>query len=134
MSTRKPDFRAEKEFGLIVGGILFALGAWWLYRDKFEIVRTAFLAIGFLLVLFGMVMPRTLVFPNKAWMFLARILSSITTPIILGVIYFGVIMPIGLFKRMFGWDPLERRGKEKESYWNPYQEYQRDSRHYEKMF
>ena len=134
MNTQKPAFRAEREFGLIVGGILFALGAWWLYRDKFEVARIAFLSVGFLLVLFGMLLPRALVIPNKGWMFLAKILSLIMTPIILGVIFFGVILPMGLFKRMFGWDPLERRGKPKESYWTPYEEYQRNSRHYEKMF
>lgn len=28
-------FRAEKEFGLIVGGVFVLLGLWWLYRGKF---------------------------------------------------------------------------------------------------
>ena len=29
------SFRAEKEFGLIVGGVFVLLGSWWIYRGKF---------------------------------------------------------------------------------------------------
>jgi hypothetical protein len=126
--------RAEREFGLVVGGVLALLSAWWLYRGKFPSVSRYTLAVGALLVLLGLVLPRALVLPNKAWLAFAEALSFVTTRIILAFVFFAVVTPIGVVKRMFGWDPLHRRAARGESYWQTYSERQRDPRHYEKMF
>ena len=130
----KRPFRAEREFGLIVGGILVLLSSWWLYRGKFIDAASIILATGSLLILFGLLLPRALIYPNKGWMLFAEGLSYVTTRIILGVVFFLVITPIGVIKRLLGWDPLSRRGPRGASYWRPYSERQRDPRHYEKMY
>ncbi len=131
---RKKSWRAEREFGLIVGGMLLLLSSWWLYRGKFHSVTPITLPIGSVLVLLGLVIPRALYYPNKAWMALAEVLSYISTRIILAFVYFAVITPIGFIKRLSGWDPLDRRAARRESYWRDYSERQRDPRHYEKMY
>ncbi len=128
------SYRAEREFGLIVGGVFALLSTWWLYRGKFTTVAHATLPLGIGLVLLGIVAPRILVYPNKAWMTLAEGLSFVSTRIILGIVFFLVITPIGLVKRIFGWDPLHRLAGSHPSYWRSYSERQRDPRHYEKMF
>lgn len=130
----KRRFRAEREFGLIVGGILILLAGWWLYRGKFTDAAYIMLAVGGPLVSLGLLLPQALVYPNKAWMMLAEGLSFVTTRIILGVVFFLIITPIGVVKRMMGWDPLSRRGGRGETYWRNYSERQRDPRHYEKMY
>ena len=126
--------RAEREFGLIVGGVLVLLSFWWLYRGKFPVVSQITLPIGAVLVLLGLVFPRALVLPNRAWMAFAEVLSWVTTRIILAFVFFVIVTPIGMVKRLFGWDPLQRRAPASDSYWRPYSERQRDRRHYEKMF
>src|SRR6185436_21046869 len=126
--------RREREFGLIVGGVLLALTAWWFYRGKFPVVSKYTLAIGALLVLLGLVWPRALVWPNKAWMALAEVLAFVSTRVILAVVFYGIVTPIGVVKRLFGWDPLHRRAAPSDSYWREYSARQRDPRHYEKMF
>lgn len=131
---KRRSFRAEKEFGLVVGGVFALLGGWWLYRGKFGVVPQVLLTLGALLVLLGLIWPRALVWPNRAWMLLAEALSWITTRIILGIVFFLVVTPIGVVKRLMGWDPLSRRAPRGESYWRPYSERQRNPRHYEKMF
>jgi len=128
------SFRAQREFGLLVGGIFVLLSSWWLYRGKFTVLAEVLLPLGALLVLLGLFWPRALVLPNKAWMLLAEGLSFVTTRLILGLVFFLVVTPIGIVKRMMGWDPLGRRGARRESYWQPYSERQRDPRHYEKMY
>ena len=133
-TTKRRSYRVEREFGLIVGGVLILLSAWWLYRGRFTTATQIILPIGSLLVLLGLVWPRSLVLPNRGWMTLASVLSYISTRIILAVIFFLVLTPIGLIKRAMGWDPLHRRAQEKPSYWHPYPERQRDLRHYEKMY
>ena len=127
-------YRAEREFGLIVGGILALLSCWWLYRGKFLNPASIMLPAGALLMLCGLVFPRALVYPNKAWMLFAEVLSYVMTRIILGVVFFLIITPIGLIKRWMGWDPLSRRAGPGASYWRPYSARQRDPRHYEKMY
>jgi saxitoxin biosynthesis operon SxtJ-like protein len=132
--TKKKSWRTEREFGLIVGGTLLLLSGWWVYRGKFHLVTQIALPLGALLVLLGILIPRALVYPNKAWMALAEALSYVSTRIVLGFVYFFVITPIGLIKRMTGWDPLNRRAPRSETYWRDYSARQKDTRHYEKMF
>ncbi|PWT96234.1 MAG: hypothetical protein C5B55_00235 [Blastocatellia bacterium] len=134
MRIKPRSYRVEREFGLIVGGVFVVLSAWWFYRGKFLSVASITLPLGALLVLLGFYFPRALVLPNKAWTTLAEALSYVSTRIILAVVYFLVLTPIGLFKRAFGWDPLHRRAKPSESYWRPYGVRQQNRRHYEKMF
>src|SRR5712671_2546783 len=131
---RKKSLRAEREFGLIVGGALLLLSSWWLYRGKLQNVSHVTLPLGALLVLLGVLLPRLLVWPNRAWMAFAEALSFVSTRVILAVVFFGIVTPIGVVKRLFGWDPLQRRAAPDDSYWKPYAERQRDPRHYEKMF
>ena len=122
---KRRTFRAEREFGLLVGVVFALLGSWWL------------LPLGALLVFFGLIWPRALLWPNRAWMSLAAGLSFVTTRMILGLVFFLVVTPIGVVKRLMGWDPLGRRsghGARGASYWKPYSERQRNPRHYEKMF
>jgi hypothetical protein len=130
----KSPFRAEREFGLIVGGVFVLLSVWWRYRGKFSTGSQVVLPLGSLLIILAFSFPKALVFPNKGWMLLAEGLSFITTRIVLGLVFFFVITPIGVVKRLSGWDPLNRRGGPSASYWKPYSERQRDPRHYEKMF
>jgi hypothetical protein len=131
---KKKSWRVEREFGLIVGGMFLLLSGWWLYRGKFHTVTQVTLPLGAILLLLGIVWPRALVYPNKAWMKLAEGLSYVSTRIILAFVYFLVITPIGVIKRMTGWDPLNRRAARSDSYWRDYSERQRNPRHYEKMF
>ena len=128
------SFRAEKDFGLVVGGVFSALSLWWTYRGKFPGAIQVLLPLGLVLVFLGLVYPRLLVWPNRAWMALAEGLSFITTRLILAFVFFLVITPIGLIKRAMGWDPLHRRATPGQSYWQPYSKRQQNPRHFERMF
>jgi Saxitoxin biosynthesis operon protein SxtJ len=125
-------FRAEREFGLIVGSVFVLLSLWWLYRGKFATAAYVLSAAGSALVLCGLVFPRLLTVPRRFWMKLAEGMSFISSRIILAVVFFLVLTPIGLVKRAMGWDPLQRRSKARDTFWQPYPE--RNPRHYEKMY
>lgn len=57
---------------------------------------------------------------NRAWMWLAYLLNRIVSPIVLGVMYYGVITPFGLVMRLAGRDPMRRHfDREAASYWIP---------------
>lgn len=128
------SFRAEKEFGLIVGGVFVLLGSWWIYRGKFLNAAYVLICLGVVLILFGVVAPRLLAVPRKLWMKLAEGMSYVSSRIILAIVFFLVLTPIGLVKRAMGWDPLQRRAGSRDSFWQPYPERQKNPRHYERMY
>lgn len=131
---RKPGHRVEREFGLIVGGMFVVLAAWWMYRGKFGATAHGVMGVGIVLSVLALAFPRALVVPNRLWMALAEALSIVATRVILFVVFFLVITPVGVAKRLIGWDPLGRRAPTAQSYWRPYSARQRDRHHYEKMF
>src|SRR5260370_14044253 len=108
-TRRKRSLRAAREIGLIVGGALILLSAWWTYRGKFHRAEPITLPLGAVLVLLGLAFPRALVYPNKAWMTLSEALSFVSTRIILAFVFFVIVTPIAFFKRFSGLDPLHRR-------------------------
>lgn len=94
-----------RRFAFTVGGAFLVLGAiaGWRGHD------TAAIALGALAVLLGtlgLLVPTHLEPVSRAWMGLAVAISRITTPIFMGVIFFGVIAPLGLLLRVMGKGPL----------------------------
>ena len=110
------------------------IGAWLAWRGSAPIVTPTLLTLGGLLVFFGVVYPPALVWPNRVWMRFAEALSYVSTRVILAIVFFVVITPIGVVRRLTGWDPLGRRRASANSYWVPYPERQHDPTHLEKMF
>lgn len=127
-------FRQERQFGILLGLIFCGSAAWLFYRHSPSALKFVALGLGPSLLILGLGMPKLLVWPCRVWMKFGLLLSKITAPIILAVIYFGVITPIGAIRRVLGWNPLGRRGPARTSYWDDYDRRQSDRRHYESMF
>lgn len=104
-----------RKFAFSVGAAFLVLGgvSWW--RDA-GIVVPAFLTIGSFLLLAGLVAPTRLGGLYRAWMSLALLISRVTTPIIMALLFFGVILPVGLVMRLLGRNPLRHEAPEG-SFW-----------------
>jgi hypothetical protein len=91
------------------------LGAlqWWRGRPSFALVLGA---VGAVLLLLGVMLPGVLVPVRRRWMGMATGMSKVTTPIFMGVVYFGVLTPIGVFRRLVGSSPLQSRSSG-DSHW-----------------
>lgn len=113
----QPGLRAAegRRFGVTVGMAFAALGAllWWRGRAGFAFGVEA---AAVLLIAAGLLIPSRLGPVRKAWMAFAHAISKVTTPIAMSVVYFGVLMPTGLFRRAVGGNPL-RHTKLKNSTW-----------------
>jgi hypothetical protein len=109
---------SERGFGLTVGGILLliALIRAWLYGPGWLPYGLGAIAVALLVL--GLVAPRSLRGPNRAWTELGLILFKVTGPLVLLLIYATTIVPIGLLMRATGRDPLRLKlDPEAQSYW-----------------
>ncbi len=66
-------------------------------------------AIGALFALAALLAPKLMNPLNRLWMGLGRLLGLIVTPIIMSLIFFGVLTPIAILARSRGVDPMRRR-------------------------
>ena len=107
LDPARPTSRAElRKFGLLVGGAFLALAAISFLRHKSPTTYTVLGSAGTALFVLGAVVPGALGPVYAGWMRFALLLSKITTPIFMGVIYFIVIAPMGWLMRVFGKRPL----------------------------
>jgi hypothetical protein len=96
-----------QSFGLIVGGIFSIIGLWpVIFRS--ESSRLWAVALGVGLIGLGIVIPRSLKQVYKVWMRIGHALGWINTRILLGVIFYGLITPMGFFLRLLGKDAMRR--------------------------
>ena len=126
--------RDARSFGLTVGTVLALLGAYGTFRGRLGAAAPALLCAGALLLLLGAAAPRLLGGPRRAWMALAEVLASVTTWVVLLLVFALVVTPIGLVRRLLGADPLRRRAPLSGSAWHPYPPRHLDRRHYEKTY
>ena len=96
-----------RNFGLIVGGVFCVIGIWPMIRHG-EALRLWALLPGVLLIPLGLVAPSLLEPLFKVWMKIGHVMGWVNTRIILGVLYFGLITPMGVVMRLFGWDSMSR--------------------------
>lgn len=134
MTTHLTTERDLRSFGILVGAVLAVIGAWFIYRGTRSPVPASLLLVGIVLIIAGLVRPRLLATPYRLWMKLAELLAVIMTTLILSVVFFLIVTPIGIVRRLMGADPLRRRAEPADSYWTDYTPRQRNSRHYEKMY
>ena len=104
-----------RRFGLTVGAAFLVIAAivWWRERPTATLVLGG---LGALLTLGGLVIPTYLGPVERAWMALAHAISKVTTPIVMGVMYLGVFLPVGVLRRAFGGNPLVHTEQD-HSYW-----------------
>ena len=106
--TRNTDAAQLRKFGLLVGGIFCAIGLWpAVIRGAGP--RSWALVVGVLLLVPSLLAPRVLAPVYRIWMTVGEALGWINTRILLGVVFYGLITPMGLIRRLRREDPMRRR-------------------------
>lgn len=81
-------------------------------------IRPGALGIALAFLVVSLVAPVWLAPLNRLWLKFGALLHSITSPVILGVMFFGVITPIGFLMRLAGKDLLHMKfDRDCTSYW-----------------
>ncbi len=109
----KKDLR---KFGLSVGIVILIISALLFWNEKNS--YPYFGAAGFLLTVLGIFYPASLKSVNKAWMSLAIVLGWVMTRVILIILFYIVLTPIGIIAKIFRKNFLElKTDKSINSYW-----------------
>ena len=95
---------SDKSFGLVFAFVFALLGLWLLLSAQ-RIQLWPF-AISILLVLVSFTRPQILAPFNKLWFLFGRLLHSFVSPIIMGLIFYTTVTPIGLIMRVLGKRPI----------------------------
>ena len=115
-SFRKVSVGSDRKFGLTVGAILAALSLLPLLHGKPP--RPWLLALGLVLFGLGLLAPRALGPLNRLWFRFGLLLGQITNPIVMGILFFLVMVPMGWILRRRGHDLLSlRRDGGADTYW-----------------
>jgi hypothetical protein len=113
-AARVSDAQARKT-AWVVAAVLLAFAAWNFYRGR---MTTAAVLGGLALALLFVGLLPSAARPFHAfWMRAAAVLGYVNSRVLLTLMYYGVFAPYGFVSRLFGRDPLRRRGPSRESYW-----------------
>jgi hypothetical protein len=100
--------RELRQFGLIMGAViaaLFGLLLPWLLQRPWPAWPWIVAAI---LWLFGLLAPAALRPVHRGWMAFGDVAGWINSRLVLGVVFFALITPLGLIRRLLGRDPMRR--------------------------
>jgi len=109
------QYKQERQFGFLFS-IVFVLAAFWPLWPL-HAPSLYWLAGAGCWLLLALVVPKVLAPLNTAWVGLGHVLGWINARIILGFIFFAVVMPTGLVMRLFGKDILRMKWQRAASYW-----------------
>jgi hypothetical protein len=130
IKTGKRDLRS---FGVTIGTILLLIAGFLFYKEKesFQI----FLYIAGAFIGFGLIIPIILKPIYIVWMAFAVILGWFMTRVILSLLFYVIITPIGVVLRIFGKDFLDLKKQAVQgSYWNKRDSNVEQNQNYEKQF
>jgi len=104
--------RTLRSFGLTVGVVFGFIALYVVWRAGWDLHGTGryvLMGLSAGLILPGLLAPRLLKHVYTFWMALAFFMGFVMTRVLLTLIFFGLVTPIGLVMRLFGHDPLRRK-------------------------
>jgi len=105
------DTKGLRQFGLILGGILIVLFGFILpwSRDWGGFPNDLWIVTGSLVLIWALIAPGSMRGLYRGWMRIAMVIGNVVNRIILAIVYFIVIAPMGFVMRIMGKDPMRRK-------------------------
>ncbi len=107
---------SDRNFGFTMAVVCALIGSFGLYKGSFH----APIWLGIATIFAGLTLwrPQSLGLANRAWLKLGLLMYRVVNPVIMAILFFGAILPIGLVMRLFGKDFLSlQRDHSSPTYW-----------------
>jgi hypothetical protein len=106
----------NRKFGFFFAGVFALVGGYFL-KESSTVTACMFLVLAVSLFLVTVIKADLLLPLNKLWMHFGLLLGKIVSPIVFGVIFFGLFTPIAFVMRTAGRDELRLKVKKSSSFW-----------------
>ena len=122
-----------RKFGITMGIILGFFGMLFLWRKR--ACYSYFFVFSATFLFFGLLLPDLLKLIHKIWMSFSIVMGWVMTRVILCILFYLVISPIGFLMRLSGKDFLNLKfNKDIDSYWIPRKKVKFEKSDYERQF
>ena len=109
---------SDRSFGVVIAVALLVVGLAPIARGR--PVRWWSLGLAVVVLVLALALPRALAPLNRLWLRLGLLLHAIVNPVVMGLIFYATVTPMGLVMRLLGKDPLRLRvDPSATSYWIP---------------
>ncbi|MDC0397178.1 SxtJ family membrane protein [Candidatus Pelagibacter sp.] len=112
---KKINLPSNKNFGIVFFIVFLLIALYPLINN--EEIKTWSILISLIFLFLGLRNSVILTSLNKLWYNFGLFLGKIVSPLVMGIIFFLVVTPIGLIMRLFGKDVLNLRYNKNNSYW-----------------
>ena len=110
------ELPSNRKFGFFFTFVFAVAAAYFFYAANITLVY-AFVTAASTFLLVTLIKSDELLPLNKLWMRFGLLLGMIVSPIVLGVIFFGLFTPIAILMRLGGRDELRLKFSRKASHW-----------------
>jgi predicted membrane metal-binding protein len=100
---------SDRSFGLVFAVVFALVGLWPLtnwFHDNPAFVRWWALAVSVAFLAVALRRPHLLRPLNRLWFKLGLAMHAVVSPVIMGLVFFTTVTPIGMIRRAFRRDPL----------------------------
>tara|TARA_B100002052_G_C15417914_1_gene391439 strand:- start:13 stop:426 length:414 start_codon:yes stop_codon:yes gene_type:complete len=129
----KSSSKDLRSFGITFSIISLIIASFLYFSNALELFKI-FTYIGLVFIVLGYIIPIALKPLYFVWMIIAIVLGWVMTRVILSIVFYLVITPIGIITRILGEDFLSLKNSETKSYWNNRDSIIENNQDYEKQF
>ena len=116
MKFSEIELPSNKKFGFFFT-LIFAAASAYFYSFENMTLSFVFVAVSFIFLVITIMRAALLLPLNKLWMQFGFLLGRIISPLVLGIIFFGLFTPIATLMRLIGRDELRLKLSNKSSHW-----------------
>ena len=117
MKTSELELPTNKKFGFFFTAIFLIATTYFYINNASSSVVSTLGVVGLSFLVATLVNPDVLLPLNRLWMRFGLLLGMIISPIVMGIIFFGLFTPMSLTMRLFRRDELRLRFKNKKTHW-----------------
>ena len=115
MKNNEIKISSNKSFGVVFFIVFFLFGIW--PALKGNDVRYWSILLSLIFLILGLLNSKLLSPLNRLWFKFGIILGNFIAPIIMGLVFFLVVTPIGLTMKLFGKDLINLKKNKDKTYW-----------------
>ena len=115
MDTKKIKLSSNRSFGIVFFIVFLLISLWPLFNESNIRYWSLIIAIAFFVL--GILNSKILTPLNKIWFKFGLFLGAIISPIVMGIVFFFVVVPTGLIMRLMRKDILKLKKNNLDTYW-----------------